>query len=207
MSARFYKFETTKHDKSISTSTQAFSMATVANASSTKHHSHVDLLVSFLHSLASDHWTSFAWNVRNLYLQTQTSPALKKYPIPSVLKSWWRWTFEVVSQPASLGSVSVFWGIYHTHTCIIMCLYIDIWMFPKIRGKPPQKWMVYFMEHPMNKWDGFGGSFPTIFGNIHINIWPHGWYFTHLEFLQIGGDLDLLKNPRFWGLKTRARSL
>ena len=27
----------------------------------------------------------------------------------------------------------------------------DIWVFPKIGGKPP-KWMVYFMENPMNKW-------------------------------------------------------
>ena len=151
MSARFYKFETTKHDKSISTSTQAFSMATVANASSTKHHSHVDLLVSFLHSLASDHWTSFAWIVRNLYLQTQTSPALKKYPIPWVLKSWWRWTFEVVSQPASLGSVSLFLGVYTIHTHVSSCVFVYRYMDvePKIRGVSPKMDGGNFMEHPI----------------------------------------------------------
>ena len=36
----------------------------------------------------------------------------------------------------------------------------NIWMFPKIGGKPP-KWMVYFMENPI-KMDDLGGK-PPIF--------------------------------------------
>ena len=31
------------------------------------------------------------------------------------------------------------------------CSFLPIWVFPKIGVKPP-KWMVYFMETPMNKW-------------------------------------------------------
>ncbi len=41
----------------------------------------------------------------------------------------------------------------------------DIWVFPKIGGKPP-KWMVYFMENPI-KMDDLG-CFPPIFGNTHF---------------------------------------
>ena len=39
-------------------------------------------------------------------------------------------------------------------------------MFPKIGVKPP-KWMVYFMENPMNKWMIWGGV-PPIFGSTPI---------------------------------------
>ena len=40
-----------------------------------------------------------------------------------------------------------------------------IWMFPKIVGTP--KWMVYFMENPMNKW--------MIWGFSH-----YFWFNTHM---------------------------
>ncbi len=46
---------------------------------------------------------------------------------------------------------------------------VTIWMFPKIGGIFPPKWMVYFMETP-NKMDDLGG-FPMIFGNTHM--WMH----------------------------------
>ncbi len=45
-----------------------------------------------------------------------------------------------------------------------------ICVFPKIGGKPP-KWMVYFMENPMNKWMIWGLLGTTIiFGNTHMPI-------------------------------------
>ena len=42
-----------------------------------------------------------------------------------------------------------------------------IWVFPKIVGKPP-KWMFFFSGKPYFLMDGFGGIFPTIFGNIRM---------------------------------------
>ena len=44
----------------------------------------------------------------------------------------------------------------------------------KNRGTP--KWMVYFMESPMNKWDDLGG-FPPIFGNTQMVI-----FHCHVSF-------------------------
>ena len=42
----------------------------------------------------------------------------------------------------------------------------NIWVFPKIEGKPP-KWMVKIMENTLLIHGWFGGK-PTIFWNIHI---------------------------------------
>ena len=44
-----------------------------------------------------------------------------------------------------------------------------IWVFPKIRGKPP-KWRVKIMENPI-KMDDLGVK-PTIFGNTRIFNYP-----------------------------------
>ena len=52
--------------------------------------------------------------------------------------------------------------ILHFLRCMKPC---QTWMFPKIVGKPP-KWMVYFMENPIEM-DDLGG-FPSIFGNTHM---------------------------------------
>ena len=43
---------------------------------------------------------------------------------------------------------------------------IQKWMFPKNSGTP--KWMVYFMENPMNKWMIWGVK-PPIFGSTPLN--------------------------------------
>ena len=56
-----------------------------------------------------------------------------------------------------------------------------IWMFPKHRGTPP-KWMVYFMENPMNKWDDLGAKNP-IFGNTHMIPSCHPGFSTSLTRL------------------------
>ncbi len=45
-----------------------------------------------------------------------------------------------------------------------------MWVFPKIGGKHP-KWMVYFMENPIQMDDL--GFFPIIFGNIYISERVH----------------------------------
>ena len=60
----------------------------------------------------------------------------------------------------------------------------------KNRGTP--KWMVYFMENPMNKWMIWGEN-------------PYFWFNTHIHNIYIyisigGGFIDFLFfTPRFWG--------
>ena len=43
---------------------------------------------------------------------------------------------------------------------------LSMWVFPKIRGKPPPKWMVYFMENPI-RMDDLGAH--PYFGNTHVD--------------------------------------
>jgi len=46
----------------------------------------------------------------------------------------------------------------------------DIWVFPKNRGKTPQKWMVKIMGKPtIFLMDALGGK-PTIFGNTRLDM-------------------------------------
>ena len=55
----------------------------------------------------------------------------------------------------------------------------NIWVFPKIGGKPP-KWMVKIMEKPMNKWDDLGGNYTPIFGStVQHPFWPKHDHPTH----------------------------
>ncbi len=55
----------------------------------------------------------------------------------------------------------------------------QIWVFPKIGGKPP-KWMVKIMENPMNKWM-IWGVFPLFldqhpFGNLQSHWHASHWH-------------------------------
>ena len=67
-------------------------------------------------------------------------------------------------------------------------LYMDV--ISKNRGwyfkNPSPKWMVYFMENPMNKWDDLGGKPTPIFWvDTHINeiSWQNCWAMSLLESL------------------------
>ena len=50
---------------------------------------------------------------------------------------------------------------------------IQMGVEPKIGGKPP-KWMVYFMENPMNKWDDLGRKKPYFWVDTQM-IQPTFW--------------------------------
>ena len=66
-----------------------------------------------------------------------------------------------------------------------------VWVFPKIGGKPP-KWMVYFMEHPLNM--GWFGFFSPIFGSTHLGLQDF-CFWTSKSFYTAGKGLWPLPNP------------
>ena len=55
-------------------------------------------------------------------------------------------------------SQGVAWRAIAIYTFTTKCLYMGV--DPKIGVVNPPKWMVYFMENPMNKWDDLGGKNP-----------------------------------------------
>ena len=74
-------------------------------------------------------------------------------------------------------------------TDIVLLQTNNICVFPKIGVFSTQKWMVYFMEHPMNKWMIWVVK-PHIFGKKHPYITPKSVFSsvngTEVESLGIG---------------------